>query len=108
MTAPSPQSIFEDAIRELSQHAGYRHADPLTSVRAAEKVNTTALEAGVVGCLKAHGPQTSTEIADILRLSRDSISPRMRPLALRGLVEDSGARRSPYEGTRKQIVWRMK
>lgn len=83
-----------------------RRSDPETSKEAGRSVNTTMLEAAVYGCLKAHGPKTSFEIADILRLSLVTVSPRLRPLADKGLVRDSGVRRIGESG-RGQIVWEI-
>lgn len=83
-----------------------RRADPDTSKDAAANVNVTSLEAAVYGCLKAHGPRTSFEIADILRLSLVTVSPRLRPLADKCLVRDSGVRRIGQSGKR-QIVWEI-
>jgi DNA-binding CsgD family transcriptional regulator len=83
-----------------------RRNDPGTSKDAARSINTTPLEAAVYGCLKAHGPKTSFEIADILRLSLVTVSPRLRPLADKCLVRDSGVRRLGKSG-RNQIVWEI-
>ena len=83
-----------------------RRSDPETSKDAAKSVNTTALEAAVYGCLKAHGPRTSFEIADILRLSLVTVSPRLAPLRDKGLIKDSGIRRIGQSG-RSRIVWEI-
>ena len=84
-----------------------RRSDPETSKEAARSVNTTMLEACVYGALKAHGPMTSFEVADILRLSLVTVSPRLRPMTEKGLVEDSGLKRTGTSG-RKQIVWKIR
>lgn len=83
-----------------------RRSDPATSKEAAASVNTTALEAAVVGALKAHGPMTSFEISDVLRLSLVTVSPRIAPLRDKGIVVDSGERRKGDSG-RSRIVWRL-
>ena len=83
-----------------------RKTDPSTSHAAARSVNTTALEAAVYGCLKAHGPKTSFEIADILRLSLVTVSPRLAPLRDKGLIKDSGVRRIGESG-KGRIVWEV-
>jgi len=83
-----------------------RKSDPDTSREAAKGVNITMLESCVYGCLKAHGSLTSFEIADILRLSLVTVSPRLRPLSDKGLVRDSGVRRMGQSG-RNQIVWEI-
>lgn len=98
MTLPGQLDIFE--------YLAARKTDPQTSKDAARSVNTTALEAAVYGCLKAYGPQTINEVADVLRQSLVTISPRFAPLRDKGLIEDSGDRRIGESG-RCRIVWRV-
>lgn len=88
------------------QPALSRRNDPDTSKKAAAGVGTTMLEAAVFGCLKAHGPKTSFEIADILRLSLVTVSPRLAPLRDKGLIRDSGVRKLGESG-RGRIVWEI-
>lgn len=83
-----------------------RRTDPQTSKDAANKINTTALEAMVFGALKAHGPQTINEVADVLRLSLVTVSPRFAPLRDKGLIRDTGVRRLGESG-RGRIVWEI-
>ena len=83
-----------------------RKSDPDTSKIAGRSVNTTMLEACVYGALKAHGPMTSFEVADILRLSLVTVSPRFAPLRDKGLIKDSGVRRMGESG-RGRIVWEI-
>lgn len=90
----------------LFDYALSRRNDPDTSRDAAAGVNVTAMEAAVYGAIKAHGPKTSFEIADILSLSLVTVSPRLRPLADKGMVRDSGVRRMGQSG-RNQIVWEI-
>ena len=80
-----------------------RHGDPLTSYQAAAKVTRTLTdrEQAVVYALQG-GPATSRELAERLRVGRDSISPRMKPLREQGRVEATGERRDG------QTVWRLR
>lgn len=96
-------------MMDLFEHAAHaRRRDPGTSHAAAASVDVTPLEMAVVGALKSNpSGLTSFEIADILRISLVTVSPRLRPLADKLLVEDSGQRRIGESG-RKQIVWRMR
>jgi len=80
-----------------TQTAFARHSDPETSHEAAALVDTTKLENLVLLALKRHDA-TTAELSAELKVARVSISPRMRPLADRGLVRDTGNRR-------KGIVW---
>jgi predicted ArsR family transcriptional regulator len=91
---------------DMLEWAKARRTDPDTSKQAAGKVNTTALEAAVFGALKAHGPQTINEVADVLRLSLVTVSPRFAPLRDKGLIKDSGVRRLGEAG-RSRIVWEI-
>lgn len=83
-----------------------RRTDPRTSREAGAAVNIAAMEAAVYGALKSHGPMTSFEIAELLRLSLVSVSPRLRPLADKGLIRDSGVRRTG-ESRRARTVWEI-
>ena len=80
-----------------------RHGDPLTSYQAAERVTRTLpdREQAVIYALQG-GPATSRELAERLRVGRDSISPRMKPLREQGRVEPTGERRDG------QTVWRLR
>lgn len=84
-----------------------RRSDPATSHEAGRMVNTSALEAAVYGCLKAHGPQTINEVADVLRLSLVTVSPRFAPLRDKQLIRDSGVRRFGPDSNRPRIVWEI-
>lgn len=82
-----------------------RNTDPDTSQAAAQSFDPTRLEAVVLEVLRQHKEGlTSTEVADILGIGLWSISPRLRPLANKGLIRDSG-RRKEGASKRKQIVW---
>lgn len=88
-----------------------RRTDPETAHAAAAALTTEALarlQRLVCDALAEH-PEglTTTEIAAIGGLPRDSISPRMRTLTEGGLVADSGARRVPAGKRRSSIVWKL-
>jgi hypothetical protein len=85
---------------------GYaRSGDPDTSHDAAASINTAYVEGLVMSALEFF-PEgaTSIQLAKALGLTPWSISPRMKPLRQKGLVVDSGERRT---GTsrRRSIVW---
>lgn len=85
-----------------------RRGDPETAKGAGIAVDERlpALERQVMGCLRRRGVAggTSEEISADLELSRVTVSPRLRPLANKGLIRDSGARRLGSSG-RPGIVW---
>jgi DNA-binding MarR family transcriptional regulator len=90
----------------LFDRGAYRRTDPRTSVAAAQSVEPAPLEALVLECLyRRPAGLTTHELADLLHLELVTVSPRMRPLASKGLVVDSGERRAGPSG-RKSIVWR--
>lgn len=83
-----------------------RSTDPMTSVFAAEKIDTAKLEGIVLQQLMACGDQgaTTEELAAALNMDRVTVSPRMRPLCNKGLVVESDMRRVGRSG-KKSIVW---
>jgi Helix-turn-helix domain len=89
-----------------------RNSDPDTAHAAADALSGSEalarLQKRVCTTLAAH-PEglTTTEIARLVGLPRDSISPRMKTLAEGQFVEDSGERRVPVGKTRSSIVWRL-
>lgn len=86
------------------QGALARKSDPGTSHDAAESVPSAALQAI---CLKAitaaPGGLTSEEIAAVTGLPLVTVSPRLRPLAEAGFIQEWGKRKN-LSG-RQAIVW---
>jgi hypothetical protein len=90
----------------MTTEAHARKTDSDTSHAAAASLRTTNLEALVLDTLrKLPNGAISFELADLLDLSLVAVSLRLRPLANKGLVVDSGDRRVGASG-RKQIVWK--
>lgn len=93
---------------DLFDFAKARARDPQTSKLAAASVDVTPMEAHVVGALKAYPDGLTThEISEITRMSLVTVSPRMKPLAEKGYVVDSGTTRLG-ENNRKRIVWKLR
>lgn len=87
-----------------------RNTDPITSHRAVDDISphVTKREGEVLAALKSNTfGMTINDIADYLGRSLVSVSPRLKPLVLKGLVEDSGLRRDGPEG-RSRVIWRAK
>lgn len=89
-----------------------RDADPATSHEAAESLtesDITRLYGLILGALR-ESPDglTVPEIADRLKIPRDTISPRMRPMQGKGYVRCTSEKRIPnLEGhSRGCFVWR--
>jgi DNA-binding MarR family transcriptional regulator len=89
----------------FAEVAAARTADPSTSREAAATVHVADLEARVLRALRQSFGMTTSELSSKLKLDRVTVSPRIAPLCRKGLVVDSGARRSGPSG-RRQIVWR--
>lgn len=95
-------------MTDLFSYARARTTDPRTSKLAAASVDVTPTEAHVVGALLAYPDGLIThEIADITRMALVTVSPRMKPLAEKGIIEDSGKKR-PGPSNRLSIIWIMK
>lgn len=82
-----------------------------TSREAAEAMTPARvgkLERAVYGQLasRAPGGMTCDELEELLELTHQTCSARVRGLAKRGLISDSGARRPTRYG-RRAIVWQV-
>jgi hypothetical protein len=103
MNALQP-NLFDDPPRESGRA---RRHDPDTAKKAAAKVPVADLEARVLRALRlSHYGMTTHELAWLLKVDLVSVSPRMRPLTEKGLVQDSGERRRPAGCSRTSIVWK--
>ena len=83
-----------------------RNSDPITSDEAAKLVHVEHVEGVIVRHLKFWtAGLTCLELAGSTGLPRDSISPRMKPLELKGLIYRDGTRR--VRGSRSATtVWK--
>jgi hypothetical protein len=88
-----------------------RSSDPVTSHQAAESVRgreASEMEGKVLAELQMWPDGlTSHELVWNTGIPWQSLTPRIRPLVRKGLVEDSGIKRSGPSG-RSLIVWRAK
>jgi DNA-binding MarR family transcriptional regulator len=94
----------------LFDFAAARRSDPQTAKDAAASIteeHLTRLQQAVYACLKAHPKGlTAQEIAGHTGVDAQSITPRLRPMATKGWIKDTGERRIPFDRTRPAIVWR--
>ncbi len=98
-----------DLFEEADKRAAYaRASDPVTSHLAARSVDTGRLESLVVAALKTYGPMTSIEISAVVNIGAWSISPRLKPLEEKGLVERTLERRKNNGKGKGLIVWQAK
>lgn len=92
----------------FDEHAHARRSDPPTSKAAAASIEVARMEAQVLEVLRQYPAGLTTEqIAGYTGEPLVSISPRLRPLAEKGLVEDSDERRLNVSG-RRAIIWKVK
>lgn len=97
---PTQPSLFDQ------EQALARGSDPATSHEAAASVDTSKLAALIIGALEELGaPSTTGEIAIRLGYPRDSISPRMKPLAKSGKVRPNGRKLNP--SGRAALLWEL-
>jgi len=80
-----------------------RSTDPHTSHLAAAFVDATKLQRMVWDTLIENGPLTTNQIAEIAAVPRGSITPRMKPMETKKMVERVGHAYTPY----KQILWQV-
>ena len=98
----------------MEEHGLARRTDPDTSKAAAMAVKVNRLERVILIYLREYSQVglTTSDIASMARIPRDSLSPRMKRLVQLQLIVDSGERRAPTiahsDGRNhpKQIVWR--
>ena len=113
---PEQLPLFDQAgadepatIQERFGWAASRNSDPDTSAAAASSIRgekANALESKVLDMVKAHPDGlTGQEVTDLLGLDRVTTSPRFAPLKRKGLIYDSGERRSG-PSNRPAIVWK--
>lgn len=89
--------------RTTDNDALARTDDPDTSHDAARNLGPKLqkLERDVLDTITGMGGATTKEIAGLLGVARDSISPRIKPMRERGLVRDSRLKRD------RSIVWEV-
>jgi len=91
------------------EHGLARRTDPGTSWAAAMKVPVTKLERLFLEALVGHASLTTTEIANLYNMDRDTFSPRPPRLLERGLIEKAGVRLCRNSGgkMRHMIAFRI-
>jgi hypothetical protein len=84
-----------------------RWSDPPTSHAAAEQVNATKLEVIVAAAIRRAGPRglIAAELPEHTGLALNTVTPRTRPLVMKGVIYDSGEKR-PGPSGKQQIVWK--
>ena len=82
-----------------------RTSDPVTSFEAADSVDASALEAKCLEAIMQTGRvgMTSEELATFTGMPLVTVSPRLRPLANKGLLVCYGKRAN--RSGRSAIVW---
>jgi len=101
----SPSDYPHEQLSCLDSRGLARSTDPPTSHAAAFTACANLNEAIVLRLLAEQGPETIVGITDQTG-NYGGISPRFRPLANRGLIEDTGELWENPSG-RKAIAWRI-
>lgn len=83
-----------------------RRTDPVTSHQAAAEVNATKLEVIVAAAIRRAGPRglIAAELPEHTGLALNTVTPRTRPLCMKGIIFDSGRKRLG-PSNKQQIVW---
>ena len=83
-----------------------RATDPITSIEAAQQVDSTKLESMVYEVIAKHpNGCTSDEImAHFPNHGIQTITPRFAPLIRKGLVEDTGEKRKGKSGRSQRVL----
>ena len=83
-----------------------RATDPITSVEAAEQIDSTKLESMVYEVIAKHpNGCTSDEImVHFPNHGVQTISPRYAPLIRKGLIEDTGEKRKGKSGKYQRVL----
>lgn len=95
-------------LLQVQESGKARKRDPDTSKKAALAVRPVSLYGLILAwlTLRPNG-LTSHELAELTGKSLVSISPRLRPLADRGAIVDSGERRKNPGSKSPAIVWKF-
>ena len=97
-----PQQGTDDL--PLFNRALARTTDPGTSHAAAASVNVSEMESVVLDAIRALGDATSWEVSRHVGIERVTVSPRFKPLEVKGLIRRTGKTR-PGESGRQSQVW---
>ena len=103
--------MMAEETLDLFDSAYARRSDPDTSRSAADAMTDdrlTELALAALGAVRSH-PEgiTAQDMARVTGYDHNTISPRLRPLANKGLIHDSGERRIPVGKSRATIVWKI-
>jgi len=108
--------VTEENEREIQRsfftdHGLARKSDPETSHEAAKEVKIGPLQIAVLRTLRASEQLdppglTMNQVVEISGRPNESITPRFRPLAKKGLIYNTGEKRRNPSG-KLAIVWRI-
>jgi hypothetical protein len=88
-------TLFPQRKQRSAQGSFARTGDPSTSASAAKSVNTAKLEKIVLNTLlSAKRPLTMQEVSDISGVDYKTITPRFKPLRMKGHIQIIGLDRS--------------
>lgn len=83
-----------------------RASDPITSIEAAEKIDSTKLESMVYEVIAKYpnGCISDEVLAHFPGHGHQTITPRFAPLIRKGLIEDTGEKRQGKSGRFQRVV----
>lgn len=99
-----------DMFDKPRDYATARRIDPETSHEAARSLDEAVVSrlqrTALLALVRLGGSGTNDEIVTETGVEWNTITPRMRPLATKGMVREDGTRKSERTG-RRQIVWTL-
>jgi len=99
--------LFDQPIFGTNPHKLVRRDDPDTSHQASQKVDTTKLEELVYKTIKSFGDRgcISDDVLNLYsHMPYSSITARYKALMQKGLIEDTGERRSGRSGRPQRVM----
>jgi hypothetical protein len=101
--------LFDVPKPEIQEPAYARNTDPSTAAAAAASMTELRLsrlqKKALRAVIAAGGEAINEEIVELSGEEWKDITPRMRPLANKGMVEEAGTRKASTN--RQQTVWRV-
>lgn len=97
---------IQTSFWDEDEHGLARRTDPETSHWAAAEVQANRLETIVAAAIRRAGHRglIAAELPAATGLPLNTVTPRTRPLVIKGVIFDSGMKRAGPTG-KSQIVW---
>jgi hypothetical protein len=97
---------FFDGLYEIVEKGLSRKTDPVTSKEAAASISPNKLEIKVLMVIKSFSNGCTLQDIELAlpELRPSSISPRIKPLMIKGLIYDTGQKRPGFSGRNQRVI----